>query len=65
MGNYVKQIRELIGIRPLLVAGSTVVVFNEKREILLQQRSEINKWGFPGGAMEYEESLGETAIREL
>ncbi|MFJ7183782.1 NUDIX domain-containing protein [Lysinibacillus xylanilyticus] len=25
----------------------------------------MNKWGFPGGAMEYEESLEETAIREL
>jgi len=57
--------RELIGTRPLMVAGATVVVFNVMREILLQQRSDNNKWGFPGGAMEYGESLEETAIREL
>ncbi|MEG0372245.1 MAG: NUDIX hydrolase [Clostridium sp.] len=61
----IKEMRELIGTQPLMVAGSTVVVFNVKREILLQQRSDILKWGFPGGAMEYGESLEETAIREL
>ncbi|MFJ7183696.1 NUDIX hydrolase [Lysinibacillus xylanilyticus] len=65
LGNYIKEMRELIGTQPLMVAGSTVVVFNVMREILLQQRSDNNKWGFPGGAMEYGESLEETAIREL
>ncbi|WP_198663158.1 NUDIX hydrolase [Paraliobacillus zengyii] len=57
--------RKLIGTQPLFVAGATVVVFNKKGETLLQQRSDINKWGFPGGVMEYGESLEETAIREL
>ncbi|MGE7690013.1 NUDIX domain-containing protein [Lysinibacillus sp. NPDC097214] len=65
LGNYIKEMRELIGTRPLMVAGSTVVVINAMREILLQQRSDNNKWGFPGGAMEYGESLEETSIREL
>ncbi|MFB6467857.1 NUDIX hydrolase [Cytobacillus sp. Hz8] len=65
MKNYVKEMRRLVGTQPLLVVGAMVLVFNEKKEILLQQRSDINKWGFPGGSMEYGESLEETAKREL
>ncbi|WP_251321694.1 NUDIX domain-containing protein [Fictibacillus nanhaiensis] len=48
-----------------MVAGATVVVINDKRKVLLQQRSDINKWGFPGGVMEFGETLEETAAREL
>jgi 8-oxo-dGTP pyrophosphatase MutT (NUDIX family) len=65
LNDYIKEMRRLIGSRPLLVVGATVVVFNDKKEILLQQRSESRKWGFPGGVMEYGESLEETAHREL
>jgi 8-oxo-dGTP pyrophosphatase MutT (NUDIX family) len=65
MGEYIKNMRKLIGTQPLLVAGATVIVFNDKREVLLQHRSDINKWGFPGGVMEFGETLEETAAREL
>lgn len=65
MGNYIKEMRKVIGTQALLVAGATVAVFNERNEILLQQRTDIGRWGFPGGAMEYGESLEETALREL
>lgn len=65
MGNYIKEMRKVIGTQALMVVGATVAVFNEKGEILLQQRADINQWGFPGGAMEYGESLEETALREL
>ena len=65
MGNYVKEMRNLIGTQALLLVGASVAVFNEKGELLLQQRADINEWGFPGGAMEYGESLEETALREL
>jgi 8-oxo-dGTP pyrophosphatase MutT (NUDIX family) len=65
MGEYIKNMRKLIGTQPLMVAGATVVVINDKREVLLQQRSDINKWGFPGGVMEFGETLEETAAREL
>ena len=65
MGNYIKEMRKLIGTQALLLVGATVAVFNEKGELLLQQRADNNKWGFPGGAMEYGESLEDTALREL
>lgn len=65
MADYVKELRGFIGTRPIIVAGSTIIVFNEKQELLLQHRSDTNDWGLPGGAMELGESFEEVAKREL
>ncbi|WP_347548903.1 NUDIX hydrolase [Pseudalkalibacillus hwajinpoensis] len=63
--NYVKELRNLVGHRPLILVGAVVLIFNANREILLQQRNERNKrWGLPGGLMEPGESTEETATRE-
>lgn len=65
MANYIQEMRKLVGTQALMVVGAMVAVFNEKGEVLLQQRADVDKWGFPGGVMEYGESLEETALREL
>ncbi|WP_088102836.1 NUDIX hydrolase [Halalkalibacter urbisdiaboli] len=65
MAEYIKGIRELIGSRPFILVGSTIVVVNLKNEILFQHRSDTKEWGLPGGAMEMGESLEQTAEREL
>jgi 8-oxo-dGTP pyrophosphatase MutT (NUDIX family) len=65
MGEYTKEIRELIGNRPFILVGATIIVMNDKNEILFQLRSDTKEWGLPGGAMELGESLEETAEREL
>ncbi|WP_280771603.1 NUDIX hydrolase [Salipaludibacillus daqingensis] len=65
MADYTKEIRKLIGTRPFILVGSTIVVMNENKEILFQHRSDTEEWGLPGGAMEIGESLEETAEREL
>jgi 8-oxo-dGTP pyrophosphatase MutT (NUDIX family) len=63
--NYVKELRELVGQRPLILVGSVALILNDKDEVLLQQRNERRKrWGLPGGLMEPGESTEETAIRE-
>lgn len=62
---YIKEIRGLIGNRPLILIGSTTIVMNEKKEILFQHLSDTKEWGLPGGAMEIGESLEQTAEREL
>ncbi|NAS62105.1 NUDIX hydrolase, partial [Pseudomonas syringae pv. actinidiae] len=36
--NYVQEMRQLIGHRPLLLAGSNVIVLNARRQVLLQHR---------------------------
>jgi len=65
MAEYIKELRELIGTRPLILVGSTILVINDKNEILFQHRSDTKEWGLPGGAMEIGESLEQTAAREL
>ena len=65
MSDYVTKLRQLVGSMPIILVGSTVIVLNEEREVLLQCRSDNKMWGLPGGAMEPGETLEETAKREL
>ncbi|MFK3960405.1 NUDIX hydrolase [Guptibacillus hwajinpoensis] len=63
--NYVKELRDIVGHRPLILVGAVAIILNENGEILLQQRNEEQKrWGLPGGLMEPGESTEETAVRE-
>lgn len=62
---YLGDLRKIVGSRPLLSAGSTILIFNENKELLLNLRSDTNTWGIPGGATELGETLQETAAREL
>ncbi|PFA69133.1 DNA mismatch repair protein MutT [Bacillus sp. AFS015802] len=62
--NYVKDLRKLVGTRPLILPGSVVIILNGNNELLLQHRTD-GGWGLPGGLMELGESLEETARREV
>jgi 8-oxo-dGTP pyrophosphatase MutT (NUDIX family) len=59
------ELRELVGSRPLIMAGACVLIFNERKELLLQRRTDSFDWGTIGGSLEPGESLEETAAREL
>lgn len=63
--SYISNLRKYIGHEPLINIGVTVIVMNDKNEILLNLRSDTNTWGIIGGGMELGESLEETAAREL
>ena len=63
--NYFENLRKYVGHNPILTAGTILVVFNEKNEILMQLRSDYKQWGFPGGGLELGETLENTAKREL
>lgn len=63
--SYIKELREKIGHEPIIGIGATTLVFNDKKELLLNLRSDTNTWGIPGGSMELYETIEETAIREL
>ncbi|MFB5663449.1 NUDIX hydrolase [Alteribacillus sp. HJP-4] len=65
ISDYIKDIRKLIGTRPFILTGSTILVVNESKKLLLQHRSDTEEWGLPGGAMEPGETLEQTAAREL
>ena len=49
---------------PFIQTGSAIIIENEVGEILLQERTDRNKWGLPGGCQDLGEDLKETAVRE-
>ena len=63
--SYIGDLRKIVGHRPLLAVGATVIVLNQNNEILLNLRSDTKTWGIPGGAAEIGELIEETASREL
>lgn len=63
--SYIMDLRKHIGHDPIIGIGATTMVFNDKKEILLNLRSDTNTWGIPGSSMELYEDIKETAIREL
>ena len=65
MGEYIMDMRRRVGHIPLMQCGASVIVENEKGEILLQQRSDNGKWGYAGGSVELYEVVEEAAAREL
>ncbi|MCM3783745.1 NUDIX domain-containing protein [Neobacillus mesonae] len=64
MSDYIRELRSLVGTRPLILVGAVVIIMNEHQQILLQHRRD-GDWGLPGGLMEPGESLEETAAREV
>jgi len=62
---YIMNLRKHLGHEPLIGIGATTLVFNDKKELLLNLRSDTNTWGIPGGSMELYETIEETAVREL
>jgi 8-oxo-dGTP pyrophosphatase MutT (NUDIX family) len=63
--SYFGQIRALVGNRMLKVPGMRIIMENEKGEILLQLRGDVNKWGLPSGLPEENEDIAETVKREV
>ena len=63
--SYIQNLRKYIGHAPIINVGATVIVLNEKNEILLNLRTDTGTYGIIGGGMELGESLEQTAAREL
>lgn len=55
---------ERINHIPFIQTGAAIIIRNENGEILLQERTDRNKWGLPGGCQELGENLKTTAVRE-
>ena len=65
MGEYIMDMRKLVGHIPLMQCGASVIVENEKGEILLQLRSDNGMWAYAGGSVELYERVEDAAAREL
>ncbi len=49
---------------PFIQTGASIIIRNEEGKILLQERTDRNKWGLPGGCQDLGEDLRVTAVRE-
>lgn len=55
---------ERISHIPFIQTGAAIIIRNEDGQILLQERTDRDKWGLPGGCQDLGENLRITAIRE-
>jgi ADP-ribose pyrophosphatase YjhB (NUDIX family) len=62
--DYVLQLRQYIGHRPILLVGAAILVLDEQNRLLMMKRSDIGSWGIPGGATEPGEVVENAAKRE-
>ncbi|MDR0531261.1 MAG: GNAT family N-acetyltransferase [Oscillospiraceae bacterium] len=62
---YIMDLRKVVGHRPLIQVGASIIVDNGQGEILLERRKDNGTWEYPAGSMELGESMDETAKREL
>ena len=65
MAGYILELRKIVGHRPLIQTGASVLVEDSEGRVLLQLRHDNHCWGYPGGSMEIDEELEDTARREL
>lgn len=65
MTDYIKNLRKFVGHAPIIQCGASVIVINDKNEILLQKRLDNGCRGYAGGAVELDEVVEDAARREL
>ena len=65
MSNYIMDLRKIVGHRPLLQVGASVIIENAQQQILLQLRTDNHCWSYPGGSVELDEEVEEATKREL
>jgi 8-oxo-dGTP pyrophosphatase MutT (NUDIX family) len=65
MKDYMRELRKLVGSRPILQCGTSVIITNTEGHVLMLHRTDNDCWCFPGGAMEMGESAEAAAAREV
>ena len=65
MSGYIMDLRKLVGHRTIIQAAGSVIVVNEKGELLLGKRTDNGLWGYAGGSVEIDERIEDCARREL
>lgn len=64
MANYIKEIRALVGHKPIILNTAAGILVNDQQEVLLNLRTDTHNWSLPGGYLEYGETYAEACVRE-
>lgn len=65
MSGYIMDMRKLVGHRTLIQCAASIIIENEKGQILLGRRSDNHCWAYSGGSIEIDERVEDCARREL
>lgn len=65
MPGYIMDLRKLVGHRTLMQCAASIIIVNEKNQILLGKRTDNHQWGYAGGSIELDERVEDCARREL
>ena len=63
--DYIRHLRSLVGQEKVIMVVAGAFVFDKGNRLLLQKRTDNGQWGLPGGFMELEETVQDTARREV
>lgn len=63
--DYIHHLRSMVGNAKVIMVVAGAIVFDQANRVLLQKRSDNCEWGFPGGFMDLNESVQDTAKREV
>lgn len=63
--SYISHLREAVGSHPIIIVGSSIIVQNESKQLLLVLRADNKCWALPAGLLEPGESVEDCARREL
>ncbi|MGI8313579.1 NUDIX hydrolase [Halobacillus mangrovi] len=62
--DYITYLRSMVGKEKVLMTVCGTFVIDQEGRVLLQLRSDTKEWGIPGGFMELNETVEDTARRE-
>lgn len=65
MTDYIRTIRNLIGHTEITIPGARIVILNAANQVLLEERTDFNIWGLPGGSADPGENILQTIRREV
>ena len=62
MPGYIMDLRKLVGHRTLMQCAASIIIVNEKNQILLGKRTDNHKWGYAGGSIELDEKVEDCVL---
>ncbi|QDP41800.1 NUDIX hydrolase [Radiobacillus deserti] len=63
--DYIKHLRSMVGSEQVIMVVAGAIIFDQRGNVLMQLREDSRSWGFPGGYMELQERIKDTARREV
>lgn len=65
ISDYIRELRERVGHRLLLLPGVAGIVRDDEGRVLLIRRADNGRWGLPAGAIDPGETPAEAVAREV